>query len=259
MTILCYHSVQPDWTSPLAVEPAGFAGHCAWLSRSRHVLSLAAAVDRLDSRGRLPRGTAALTFDDGFAALHGHAVPVLQRYSFPATVFLVAATLTAAGHPVDWVDTAHSEPLRTLSREQILHMQDAGVDFQSHSYAHRDLTQLSFAECVADLRDSRELLAELLGRPVRLLAYPRGRHNGQVRAAAERAGYRYAFGLPERAERPGRYAIPRVGIYRGNSASTVRVKSSRAYLPVRTTAAFAAVRRGVRLARRRRTSTPESA
>lgn len=251
MTILCYHSVQPDWASPLAVEPVGFAEHCAWLSRSRQVLPLEAAIDRLDAQGRLPRGLAALTFDDGFVALHEHALPVLQRYRLPATVFLVAATLTPAGHPVDWVDTPGSEPLTTLSREQVLQMQEAGVSFQSHSYAHHDLTQLSFAECVADLRDSREMLAELLERPVLLLAYPRGRHNGAVRAAAERAGYRHAFGLPESAERPGRYAIPRVGIYRGNTTTTVRVKSSRPYLAVRTAPAFPALQRGVRRALRR--------
>jgi len=251
MTILCYHSVQPGWASPLAVEPAGFAEHCAWLSRSREVLPLEAAVSRLDGQGRLPRGTAALTFDDGFAALYEHALPLLERYNLPATVFLVAATLTPAGHPVDWVDTAGSQPLSTLSPDQVLHMQEAGISFQSHSYAHLDLTQLSFADCVADLRRSRELLVELLGRPVGLLAYPRGRHNGHVRAAAERAGYRHAFGLPEHAERPGRFAIPRVGIYRGNSTATVRVKSSRTYVPVRTASAFPAVQRAVRRALRR--------
>lgn len=251
MTILCYHSVQPGWESPLAVEPLDFERQCRWLSRAREVLPLDAAVDRLDRRGRLPRGTAALTFDDGFAALVRHALPVLQLHRLPATVFLVAATLTPQGHPVDWVDRPGSEPLNTLSREEVLHMQDCGVSFQSHSFAHRDLTQLSHAECVADLRDSRELLADLLGRPVRMLAYPRGRHDAQVRAAAQQAGFQHAFGLPESAEKPGAHAIPRVGIYRGNSTATVCVKSSRAYLPVRTNAVVEAAHRGARRVLRR--------
>src|ERR687893_300844 len=104
MSILCYHSVQPRWPSPLAVEPADFARHCAWLAHRRRVLPLRDALVRLDRSGRLRRGMAALTFDDGFAALHEHAMPVLARHRMPATVFLVAQTLTPAGQPVDWVD-----------------------------------------------------------------------------------------------------------------------------------------------------------
>ena len=112
---------------------------------------------------------------------------MLTRERLPATVFLVAQTLTEEGQPVDWVDTPGTEPLSTLTRDQVLEMQDAGVDFQSHSWAHHVLTQLSEHECRKDLRDSREFLAEVLGRPVTLLAYPRGRHSPHVRRAAAAA------------------------------------------------------------------------
>ena len=239
MTILCYHSVQPGWNSPLAVEPDVFAWQAAWLRRKRQVLPLSEALPRLDASGRLPRGEAVLTFDDGFAALHEHALPVLTREKLPATVFLVAQTLTPAGQPVDWVDTAGTEKLSTLTVEQVLEMQDAGVDFQSHSWAHRDLTRLSEAECVRDLRESRELLSDLLRRPVTLLAYPRGRHAPHVRRAAALAGYSHAFALPQRTEEPEDYAVPRVGIFHGNGPLTMRIKSARGYLPVRTSPAVA--------------------
>jgi peptidoglycan/xylan/chitin deacetylase (PgdA/CDA1 family) len=234
MTILCYHSVRPGWESPLAVEPDDLAWQAAWLQRRRTVLPLREALGRLDRTGRLPRGEAALTFDDGFSDLHTHALPILSLHRLPATVFLVAQTLTPAGQPVDWVDTAGSEHLTTLTLEQVLEMQDAGIEFESHSWAHRDLTGLSVEECIRDLRESRELLSDLLGRPVTLLAYPRGLHNRQVREAAEKAGYTHALALPERAETPDRYAVPRVGIYRGNSRPAVRLKAARSYLRLRT-------------------------
>ena len=234
MTVLCYHSVEPDWDSPLAVRPEAFVQQAAWLRRSRNVIPLRDALPRLDARGQLPRGAVALTFDDSFAALHEHVLPVLTRTGLPATVFLVAQTLTPAGRPVDWVDTPGTEPLTTLTRDQVLEMQDAGVDFQSHSWAHHDLTGLSYDECVRDLRESREFLSDLLGRQVTLLAYPRGLHDADVRKAAAAAGYSYAFALPETAEEPGRYVVPRVGIYRGNGLLSVRVKAARPYLQVRT-------------------------
>jgi peptidoglycan/xylan/chitin deacetylase (PgdA/CDA1 family) len=176
---------------------------------------------------------AALTFDDGFETLHEHVLPVLKRHKLPATVFLVAQTLTRRGQAVDWVDTPGTETLTTLTRDQVLEMQDAGVEFESHSYAHRTLTRLAFDECVHDLRESREFLSDLLGRHVDLLAYPRGRHDEQVRAAAAAAGYTHALALPDEREQYGPYAIPRVGVYRGNSMASVRIKSSRPYLKAR--------------------------
>jgi peptidoglycan/xylan/chitin deacetylase (PgdA/CDA1 family) len=243
VTILCYHSVQPCWESPLAVEPDAFLRQVDWLREHRRLLPVSEALPRLDASGRLPSGEAALTFDDGFAALHEHLLPVVERTRLPATVFLVAQTLTPQGQPVDWVDTPGTEPLSTLTLDQVLEMQEAGVDFQSHSWAHLRLTELSEAECVTDLRDSRDLLEDLLGRPVTLLAYPRGLHTPHVRRAARRAGFTHAFALPEGREEPEDHAVPRVGIYRGNSQLTLRVKVGRQYLPVRTNETLAGTAR----------------
>jgi peptidoglycan/xylan/chitin deacetylase (PgdA/CDA1 family) len=232
MTVLCYHAVEPGWASPMAVEPRTFAAQVGWLARHRSVVPLHVAAARLDRRGQLPAGMVSLTFDDGFRGLYDHAMPVLD--GLPATVFLVAQTLTSRGQGVDWVDDPPTHALDTLDLEQIREMAAAGVSFESHSYSHADLTQLSYADCVRDLRDSRQLLESLLGRPVRMLAYPRGRHNAAVRAAAQRAGYAYAFTLPEGPEEPGPYAVPRVGIYGGNGVGTLRAKSAHPYLRLRT-------------------------
>jgi peptidoglycan/xylan/chitin deacetylase (PgdA/CDA1 family) len=247
VTILCYHAVEPGWTAPLSMEPPAFARHCEYLARHRTVIPLRDAVDRLDRSGRLPRGLASLTFDDGFRGLQEHAMPALRRHSLPSTVFLVAQTLTAAGQAVDWVDNPAGKAMHTLDIDQVRAMQDEGVSFESHSWSHADLTTLDHAECVRDLRDSRELLESVLERPVRLLAYPRGRHDEQVRAAAREAGYSHAFTLPEGPEEVGPYSIPRVGLYHGNDVRSLRLKAARPYLPLRTSRVY-------QLARERRAS-----
>ena len=249
MTILCYHGVQTGWESPMCMDPGAFAEHAEWLVRHTTVVPLHSAIEALGPDGRLPRGTTALTFDDGFSGLHANRTPVLSRLGIPATVFLVAETLTEAGRPVDWVDTPPPYPLATLTLDQVRDMQAAGVRFESHSYSHLDLTQLSFEECVEDLTRSRELLESLLGHQVRLLAYPRGRHDAAVRKAAERAGYSHAFTLPEGPETPGPFAIPRVGIHRGNGVSHLRLKTARPYLRVRTGRGYRAAQHVVRTVR----------
>lgn len=232
MSILCYHSLDPGWASPLAVPPGVFATHAAWLSRNRDLVPADRAAGAMSWRGTLPRRMSALTFDDGYEDLYEHALPVLARHRIPATVFLVAATLSD-GAAVDWVDDPPARALRTLSADQVLEMQDAGVTFGSHSRAHLDLMSLSYEDCVADLTGSRETLEEVLGRPVTLLAYPRGRHDSDVRRAAARAGYEAAFSLPEGREEISRFSVPRAGVYPHNGTAVLRVKTMQSYVPLR--------------------------
>jgi peptidoglycan/xylan/chitin deacetylase (PgdA/CDA1 family) len=249
MAILCYHSIDPAWESPLAITPQAFDRQCAWLARRRRVVDLSQAIRVVDSGGCLPRGMVALTFDDGFAALYEHALPILATHCLPATIFVVAETLTPAGRPVDWVkswDNPPASPLPTLTVDQILEMQEAGITFGSHSYSHYDLTELGEAECERDLRQSRELLESRLGRPVPFLAFPRGRHNERVRRAAERAGFTHAFSLPEVPEPVSAYALPRVGVLPNLGAGMLGIKTSWWYPRLRTMPMYSGLRRVVR-------------
>lgn len=239
MSILCYHSVDPAWRSPLAVTPEEFDRQCAWLARNRRVVDVERATSMLDRRFTLPRGTVAITFDDGFAGLAAHAAPILRKHGLPAMVFLVAGTLSDSPRRYEWVEGEPPPEPGTLSLDQVLEMQQSGIAFGSHSMNHRDLTHLSDAECADDLSGSRQLLGDLLGRPSRFLAYPGGRHDERVRRIAARAGYEAAFTLPEKPEPSGRHAIPRVGIYPGNGEWTLRIKDARWYLPLRTSPAVA--------------------
>lgn len=242
MSILCYHAVDPEWTSQLSVTPEAFDAQCRWLARHRRVVGAEDAALRMAVSDRLPRGMAAVTFDDGFSSVFRHAFPILARHRLPATVFLVAQTLTPEGRPVDWVDDPPSHTISALTLDEVREMQQAGIRFGSHSYAHHDLTRLSEEECERDLRASRELLEDLLATRIRVLAYPRGLHDERVRRAAAQAGFAQAMSLPERREPIGPYAIPRVGVYPGNGPSAIRVKTTRGYLRLRTSGAFPVLR-----------------
>jgi peptidoglycan/xylan/chitin deacetylase (PgdA/CDA1 family) len=256
LAVLCYHTVDPGWRSGLSMDPSAFRAHCAWLARHRRVVDLHTAVELMDRRGHLPAGFACLTFDDGLAGLYDHALPVLRAFRLPATVFVVARTLI--GEPtVDWIDDPPDHPLGTLTAEQLQEMVSSGIEVASHSRSHRILPDLDHDTCVEDLSSSREVLEDVLGRPVRHLAYPRGRHDRRVRAAAERAGYSHAFGLPEGREAVGPYSLPRVGVYRHNGVPTLRVKSTHRYLDARTRLVPAVRGAGRRLSSRRPSTLPD--
>ncbi|WP_300016106.1 polysaccharide deacetylase family protein [Pseudonocardia sp.] len=243
MSILCYHSVASGWDDPVSVEPADFERQCAVIRRRGGTVPLSSVVDRLAARGATPRGSTVLTFDDGFADYAEHAVPIMERHGLTATMYIVAGSVTGSGVSVDWItglDPADAPPL--LTPEQIRDLHARGWDIGSHSMAHRDLPTLSEAECLADLRDSRDLLSDLLGAAVSTLAYPFGHHAPHVRRAAERAGYTVALALPDGPEEAGAFAVPRIGVYRGNPEWKFRVKTSEWYLRTRTSATYGRLR-----------------
>jgi peptidoglycan/xylan/chitin deacetylase (PgdA/CDA1 family) len=257
VTFLVYHAVDPRWSSPLSVSPAAFAKHGRWLERNRAVLPLDEAIARMDRHDRLPRGMVAITFDDGYDSVFDHAFLVLRRLGLPFTVFLVAATLTDGTSPDTWVDGGPGHPLRTLSLEQVREMQRAGGRFGSHSLAHRDLTAMSEEESERDLRESREILEDLLQTPIRHLAYPGGLHSERVRRAARRAGFDHAFTTSRDLKRAGgNMAVPRIGVYPGNGTLTLRAKSSSWYIAVRRSRTFPLLRRVIVRGRAGRPAPP---
>jgi peptidoglycan/xylan/chitin deacetylase (PgdA/CDA1 family) len=234
MSVLCYHTVDDDWASGLAVRRAAFELQMDWLVRHARVRDLHRAVEGF-GRSWQPRDhEVGVTFDDGFIGVYDHAFPILRERFIPATVFIVTRTLTDAPRPVDWVREAHPDKgLAWMGEEQILEMREAGIRFGSHTVTHRDLPDLSFEEQLTELRQSRSVLEDLLRETVDTVAYPRGLHDAATREAAKRAGYSFAFGLPERREPLGRFAIPRVGVYRHNGPRTFAIKTRRPYLPLR--------------------------
>ena len=233
MSVLCYHSVDADWDSPISVSPGRFGEQCSWLHRRRSAIPTLDLVEMQAARHRTPRGAVALTFDDGFADFIPGAMPALREYRLPATMFLVARTLEEGQGGASWLRPQEDVPPATLTAVDVLELQEMGVAFGSHSWAHRDLRELTEAECVTDLRDSREKIEDLLHTEVPLLAYPYGFHADHVRRAAATAGYRFALSLPEGPEPRGPHAMPRAGVYRRDSLTVLRIKSSRWFIPAR--------------------------
>jgi peptidoglycan/xylan/chitin deacetylase (PgdA/CDA1 family) len=215
--VLCYHSVDPS-PSYLSLTPGLFDEHLAWLQDRCRVVPL----DQLVAGGRRADGPyVAITFDDGYADNHVHAMPRLSARGMTATFFVTAGFLErddeVMAHLSDvWLTPR--ERLHPLSWSQLRELRHAGMSIGSHTWSHRNLARLSSADAQEDLRRSRELLEERLGEPVRAVAYPwgkLGRHvTDETVAAARRAGYELgAISLP-RSVRDGDEAlrIPRFGV-----------------------------------------------
>ena len=192
LPILMYHGVAPippNARSPrLYVPPEQFEAQLATLARLEYTtISFGDWLAHRRGEGTLPHRPIIITFDDGYLSLARHAWPLLRRFGFKATVFLVSDLI---GKTNAWDPPEPAEPL--LGAAEIAAMRADGIDFQSHTRTHPALTMIPTDEALEQLATSRLALTSLLGAPVTVLCYPYGKQNATVRDLARQAGYQAA-------------------------------------------------------------------
>lgn len=173
--ILTYHSIDASG-SVISTSPALFRSHMETLSRS------GTAIVPLSDIQKRP-GSIAITFDDGFANFEEHALPLLRKYEFPATVFLVSGH---CGGYNDWPTQSPSVPqLPLMSWPCLQRITGAAITWGAHTVSHPDLTKMQEAEVAREMGDCREEIQQRTGMAVDCLAYPYGAVNRATRRVAE--------------------------------------------------------------------------
>lgn len=163
------HPVADPEERPWAVTADAFARQMDRLAETgRAGVSMRRVHETLAAGGCVPPEWVALTFDDGNASDHGHALPILAARGFSATFYLCGARVDAPGG---------------LTRAEIRALHGAGMHVGSHAMTHRFLTTLDAAEERAELTSARELLEDIVGAPVDHFAPPGGRWSARTARA----------------------------------------------------------------------------
>ena len=186
----------------LLISPRHLTTQLSFLLRSGYRFKTTEQLLQDTNFGKPPRGTAVLTFDDGW--LDGLTVgePLLRRLGLRATFFVCPGWW--GGHHPD----VGGEPGRLLDEQQAARLAVAGMELGSHSMHHHDLRTLRDDVLKSDLATSKAAIEVVTGRPCRSFAYPYGLFDDRVERAVEDAGYELAF-----AWQPGpwrQFAVPRM-------------------------------------------------
>jgi peptidoglycan/xylan/chitin deacetylase (PgdA/CDA1 family) len=219
LRILMYHKVNDIPDNPTTVPVAKFDEQLERLAELGYqVVALEDVLAAYNDGTPLPPGAVLITFDDGYRDTLENALPVLQKYGYPAVIFIPVAYMddeTPLPHETHLA--ARGVRNATLDWGLMRELDAAGVRVESHGIAHRPLAEVSLDEAVREIAVSKLELEERLGRPVRAYAYVKGSeaHFHPVHESLlKQAGYEIAFTSISRRNGPetnpfrlGRYNI----------------------------------------------------
>jgi peptidoglycan/xylan/chitin deacetylase (PgdA/CDA1 family) len=189
--VLVYHGVgeasEGEDPSRLVVSPARFESQLRLLLGLGYEFVTAEALLDRSPDGRPARGTAVLTFDDGWREGLTVVAPLLERLGVRAS-FYVCPGMWGTQHSL-----VSGPAGALLTREEARALHERGMEVASHTLSHPDLRGLDDAALDAELRDSRAAVEELTGRRCRTFAYPFGLYDERVVGRVRAAGYELAL------------------------------------------------------------------
>jgi peptidoglycan/xylan/chitin deacetylase (PgdA/CDA1 family) len=178
--ILVYHHVVPGHASPvLYVTPEAFEQQLKYLqSGGYRSVSFADLADCLEYGAPLPERPVIISFDDGWENQFQYGFPLLQKYGFSATFFVVTGYLD---HP------------NFMTVDQLKTMIAAGMVIGDHSRTHPALPSIGNPQRLKDeIAGSKAWLEAQLGIAIDTFAYPYGSYTQATVAAVKAARYRTA-------------------------------------------------------------------
>ena len=168
--ILMYHSISdPDnrFLHPYfetCTSSKVFEEHIKYLSENGY-----SSIGLDDLHGALKKGTNAgkyvvLTFDDGYLNFLDNAFPILDKYSFKATVFLATGLMGKRRKDLLGKDIMGWSDARQL--------QDKGIVFGSHTVNHLKLNRLPLEVLAVEIGESKKEIESRLGASPASFSYP---------------------------------------------------------------------------------------
>ena len=192
------------------------------------------ASDILTYKAGDKKSIVSITFDDAYECVKEIAIPILNKYNLPATIFVPLGNM---GHKPEWdiPDTCPYKNEIIMNEHDIKELDLKGYEMLAHSFSHRLLTKIETSSLKDEILRSKNILEALVGHEVPGMSYPNGAYNDKICEAAKQAGYQYGFTIePYIADySPSNMEIGRFSVEPHEGLLTFRLKIIGAYQAIR--------------------------
>ena len=181
--VLLYHSIN-DNNSPISLKINFFENQLKYLKKNGYKTIDFNEIEKKENK------TIIITFDDGYKDVFYNALPILKKYNFKATCFVVSNLI---GETNSW-----DENDKNITKKKLMNKMDIalwvknGMKIGSHSKNHKNLTNLSYEIMLNEITESKFYLENLIDSSVDSFCYPYGSFNEKIVNEVKK-NYKFAF------------------------------------------------------------------
>ncbi|KRM27542.1 polysaccharide deacetylase family protein [Schleiferilactobacillus harbinensis] len=202
--ILMYHELadnQPNnsWYVPVRE----FAQEMQWLrDNGYYFLNTQEAYTVLTTNQAPSDKLVWLTMDDGYESWFTKGLPIIQQNGVHGTMFLITNT-------------------GGLTRQQAVIMKENGMDIESHTVNHFDLSQLPDYQQKQEMLGAKQYLDSTYQQNTTAIAYPYGNYNDATKTEAAASGYTLGLRIHDglASKDNGLYSLNRIKVSPGLTAA----------------------------------------
>lgn len=174
--ILLYHRIANSNNDPhkLCVSPENFRKQIEYLKENFKIIPLVQLVQNIRMK-RVQNNSMVITFDDGYADNLHNALPILEEFNIPATVFLTAGYV-GQNKPFYWdEDTPSEDRGRPMTADEAKPLSNSHlIEIGGHTMTHPNLAKLVENEQFEEVAGSKKQIEEMLNITLLSFAYPFG-------------------------------------------------------------------------------------
>lgn len=185
--VLCYHQIRDlrstdsKRAQDYIVSPSVFAAQMKLLADSGYTAILPDVLYDYKKYGiSLPSKPVLIQFDDADLSQFDVAKPILDKYKFKATFFIMTVVLGKKGY---------------MSADQVKQLSDEGHIIGSHTWDHKNVKTYTEEDWVTQVDKPSQKLQQITGKRVDYFAYPFGLMDHKGAEELHARGFKAAFQL----------------------------------------------------------------
>jgi len=194
--IIGLHAIEDHIGEEIELYTAHFDYLCRTLKRYGYeTITFTDILNYVDYGKALPEKPVIITSDDGYQDVYTNGFPILKKYGYGMTVFLVTGAVgdSDTDRKTNTYFNKRTNVIRPiLTWPEIIEMNQYGCEFLSHTVNHVRLGLSSDEEFLNELIQSKNDIESHLGSEVLFFAWPYDNHSYSKWPLISEAGYRGA-------------------------------------------------------------------